>query len=113
MNTIKVIVSSLTLVLFSMGAQASWYCEADSHSARGWGSAHSRSQASDIALRECAIRTPYDEVCYITRCNRTRGVSDDKGGELTTQDTPDRTSLLESIDTKSIEKDEMKQGEKK
>jgi len=113
MKNIKAIAATVLLGTLSLGAQAGWYCEAQSYSGSGWGSAFYRSQAANLALGYCAANTPYNQTCYITGCNVTRGAGDDKGGEVSGQDSADRKSLIESIDTKSFTKEEMKQGEKK
>jgi hypothetical protein len=45
-----------------------WYCFASSPSASGWANSGSRSWAVRHALRQCAIRTPYYQTCYIRYC---------------------------------------------
>lgn len=72
---------SLALCFLSFEALA-WKCVATSPS--GWGVGHSPWQgtAANIALNECAIRTPWGQACYVQECNPYRG-SDNKslGGE--------------------------------
>jgi hypothetical protein len=52
-------------------AQAlAWYCFASSPSASGWATSGSRRWAVSRALRECAIRTPYYQTCYLRYCRR-------------------------------------------
>jgi len=45
-----------------------WYCYASSPSASGWATSSSRRVAVNRALRECAIRTPRYQTCYIRYC---------------------------------------------
>lgn len=113
MKKLKTIASAILLGTLSLGAQAGWYCEAQSYSGSGWGSAQHQNQAARLALRYCADHTPYNEVCYITSCYVTRGSGDEKSGDVSGQDSVDRKSLIESIDTKSFMEDEMMQGKKK
>ena len=56
---------------FVGSAQAhAWYCTASSPSASGWATSDSRSWAVRRALRECAVRTPRYQTCYIRYCHR-------------------------------------------
>jgi hypothetical protein len=45
-----------------------WVCRADSPSAYGWWTAPSLARARRQALRQCAIRTPRWQTCYISWC---------------------------------------------
>lgn len=45
------------------------YCEARSSYAWGWGQHGYCSRAQQIALSQCAIRTPRGYYCYVTFCN--------------------------------------------
>jgi hypothetical protein len=45
-----------------------WYCYASSPSAYGWGTSNSRRVAVRRALRECAVRTPRYQTCYLRYC---------------------------------------------
>lgn len=113
MKNIKTIIATILLGTLSLGVQAGWYCEAQSYSGSGWGSAYYRNDAARLALNYCAEYTYYNDVCYVTSCYATRGAGDDKSGEVSGLDVADRKSLIDSIDAKSFTKDEMKQGEKK
>ena len=57
----------VTMALVPTEASA-WYCRADSPSAYGWGSSGSRGRAARIAIRQCAVRTPRWQVCYLSWC---------------------------------------------
>ena len=58
------------LSLFSAASMAAWYAEASSQSAWGWGQANTRWQAEAIAMRNCRVRTPQWDVCWITVSHR-------------------------------------------
>ncbi len=45
------------------------YCEARSNYAWGWGQHASCGRAKQIALTQCAVRTPRGAYCYVTFCN--------------------------------------------
>ncbi len=55
-------------ILASTPAEA-WYCSArGTTGATGWGTSGNRATAWNIALRECAVRTPRGATCYIMYC---------------------------------------------
>lgn len=110
MRILKATSAALFIGMFSSAAQAGWYCEAESYSASGWGSSSSRSTAVNRALHECSIRTPSNQVCYLTRCNRTRGAGDEVSGEISGADPEDRKSIIDSIDADKVVKEETLQG---
>jgi hypothetical protein len=46
-----------------------WYCSARSTTgSTGWGTSPNRAYAAQIALRECAVRTPRYATCYLMLC---------------------------------------------
>ena len=45
------------------------YCEARSSSAWGWGRHASCARSQQIALNQCALRTPRGRYCYVTFCS--------------------------------------------
>jgi hypothetical protein len=45
-----------------------WACRADSRSAYGWATSPSLRRARYRALRQCAVRTPRYQTCYISWC---------------------------------------------
>ena len=64
------IVATVTLVASTPAPAGTWYCSArGTTGASGFGWSASLSYAKVIALRECAVRTPQDEMCYIMYCN--------------------------------------------
>jgi len=69
MKRITIMIAAAALMMTLIPTQASaWYCRADSPSASGWGSSPSRGRAAEIAIRQCAVRTPQWQVCQISRC---------------------------------------------
>lgn len=54
----------------SIGPAEAWQCTARSRTAMGWGVSPHRAVAANIALRQCAVRTPYGLMCRITSCRR-------------------------------------------
>ena len=58
--------------LFAVAASSpaeAWYCSARATTgASGWGAAPNVYTARNIALRECAVRTPRYARCYIMYC---------------------------------------------
>lgn len=47
-----------------------WYCSArGTTGASGWGTSRNLAVARNIALRECAVRTPRGARCLIMYCN--------------------------------------------
>jgi hypothetical protein len=61
--------AAVGLLVMVPGEAAAWYCYASSPSAYGWGTSSSRRAAANRALRECAVRTPRYQTCYIRYCN--------------------------------------------
>ena len=64
----KKVLSALALTvacLTPLAAQAAWVAEATSPSAWGKGYSYDKLIAIRIALRECAIRTPNTQTCYV------------------------------------------------
>ena len=57
-------------VLASVETASAWSCTARSRTAMGWGVSGYRAQAANIALTQCAYRTPRGLMCRITRCRR-------------------------------------------
>ena len=55
-----------TTLLLSSQANAAWVAYASSSSAWGKGFSSDLNTAKRIALRECAIRTPSWDTCFIT-----------------------------------------------
>jgi hypothetical protein len=56
-------------VIASTPAEA-WYCSArGTTGSTGWGTSPNRAYAAQIALRECAVRTPRNARCYLMYCN--------------------------------------------
>lgn len=47
-------------------------CKARSPYAFGFGISPYRHVAAQIALRQCAVRTPYGDICYLSWCRRIR-----------------------------------------
>jgi hypothetical protein len=47
-----------------------WYCYSSSPSASGWATSGSRSWAVSASLRQCAVRTPYNQTCRLRYCRR-------------------------------------------
>lgn len=66
---IGLLVTAAALLAGIAPAEA-WQCTARSRTAMGWGVAGNRAVAAQIALRQCAVRTPYGLMCRITRCRR-------------------------------------------
>lgn len=64
-----VALAGLALVV-TIDAAAAWGCTARSRFASGWGIASCRSCAAQIALNQCAIRTPRGYMCRISSCRR-------------------------------------------
>jgi hypothetical protein len=67
-------VSAITASAFVAPAPASaqaltgrTVCIAHSPVAQGWGVSYDQASACRIALNQCSIRTPYNQVCYVTR----------------------------------------------
>jgi hypothetical protein len=63
---------SAAMLVGATPAQAQNYtgrvlCVAQSPNGWGYGAHLDRDTACRIALRECAVRTPYGQVCYVTR----------------------------------------------
>ena len=67
LTVLGVLVGGATLVGAPTEANA-WYCRAESPSAYGWARNDSLSAARRRALRECAVRTPRYQTCYIRYC---------------------------------------------
>jgi hypothetical protein len=44
-----------------------FYCEAKSPSATGWATRTNIDAACQVALYECALRTPSYQTCYVTK----------------------------------------------
>lgn len=66
----KKVIASLLIAAASvlpLAASAYWVVEAESPVAFGKGQSLDFDTAVRIALRECAIRTPYDQVCVVTK----------------------------------------------
>jgi hypothetical protein len=61
--------AAVVLLLMVPGEAAAWYCVARSPSATGWATNSSRARAVRRALRECAVRTPRYQTCYLRYCN--------------------------------------------
>ena len=61
-------VAAAGLFVMIPGEALAWYCFARSPSASGWATSSSRSYAIRRALRECAIRTPRYQTCYLRYC---------------------------------------------
>ena len=59
--------SALTVLSLPMAASA-YTCYSRSPSATGWATSPALSVAQRAALYQCAIRTPRNQVCRITRC---------------------------------------------
>jgi hypothetical protein len=69
----KILGLTFAFAVFGLAGSAqahAWYCFASSPSASGWATSGSRSWAVNRALRECAIRTPRYQTCYIRYCRR-------------------------------------------
>jgi hypothetical protein len=47
---------------------SAWYCRARSPNAWGWGTSPNIGRAKYIALKQCAVRTPRYQTCYISYC---------------------------------------------
>jgi len=62
----KKVMLMMSIMLFSSFSYAGWYAEAHSRSASGWAEAYDKQTAQQVALRECAIRTPSWDTCFIT-----------------------------------------------
>jgi hypothetical protein len=73
MKSVAMIVASAAIfaaVVAAIPAKAyACYCEARSSSAWGWGQHGSCARAQQIALTQCAVRTPRRNYCYVTFCN--------------------------------------------
>lgn len=72
-----ILTAKLLAAIFAMSAAMSvvapsdahaWACRADSPSAYGWARSGSLSWARSRALRQCAVRTPRWQTCYISWC---------------------------------------------
>ena len=64
----KKVMLMMSLMFFSSFSYAGyWYAEAHSQSASGWAQSNNRLLAQETALRECAVRTPSWEACFITK----------------------------------------------
>jgi hypothetical protein len=61
-------VAAAALLVMVPGEALAWYCYASSPSAYGWGTSSSRRSAVRRALRECAVRTPRHQTCYLRYC---------------------------------------------
>ncbi len=59
--------AALALAASTLAASAA-YCTANSRSAYGWGSSPGLARAKQIALSQCAVRTPRGQWCRITAC---------------------------------------------
>jgi len=64
----KIILGAILAIGLSVNAQAYYECQATSPSAWGIGQANSRAQAKNIALNQCASRTPGWQLCVINWC---------------------------------------------
>ena len=64
---VALVLAGFMVVMVPTSADAA-YCRADSRSAYGWGSAGTYAQARRIAMRQCVIRTPRWQTCYISWC---------------------------------------------
>jgi alpha-tubulin suppressor-like RCC1 family protein len=73
MKNVALIVTSAVIfasVAAAIPAKAyACYCEARSPYAWGWGQHGSCARAQQIALTQCAVRTPRGNYCYVTFCN--------------------------------------------
>ena len=58
-----------SLAIVSSSPAEAWYCAArGTTGATGWGTSPWLGTARNIALRECAVRTPWRARCYIMYC---------------------------------------------
>jgi hypothetical protein len=60
--------AALALATLIPSEAFAWYCFASSRAASGWATSGSRRWAIRHALRECAIRTPRWQTCYLRYC---------------------------------------------
>jgi hypothetical protein len=76
MKKITSILASLSLACIGVAAPAVpaaamqapvAYCEAKSPSATGWATRYNMNEACNVALYECAVRTPSTQTCYVVR----------------------------------------------
>lgn len=68
MRKLIVMLSLLFVIALPAVAHATWKCYASSNSAFGVGFGPTPDDAGYIALRECAVRTPAYDACYIRWC---------------------------------------------
>ena len=62
---LKFILATILLFFTSQVFAGQWVYRAESPSAWGVGYSYNASKAKDLALYECAIRTPTWQTCYI------------------------------------------------
>lgn len=60
--------AALVALVASTSSASAWVCRADSRNAFGWGSSPRLAVAKQIALSQCAVRTPRGRYCRITAC---------------------------------------------
>lgn len=61
---------ALFALLTTVDAAGAWTCTATSRVASGWGMSPYRGTAQQIALSQCAVRTPRGLMCRIRTCRR-------------------------------------------
>lgn len=106
----KFVTSSLffVTVFAAQAANAGWYCAAASWSAHGWGTANYQATARQRALSECSVRTPRNQICYVTTCHVLRGETDEKSGEVESLSGKD---ALDGIDLDSFAEEDKAAGQ--